>query len=66
VEIRVLHTGQHYDDSLSKYLLEELSFPPVDEFLNVGSGSHGAQTGKILECFEPVLEKWWPDVLVVV
>jgi UDP-N-acetylglucosamine 2-epimerase (non-hydrolysing) len=66
IEIHLVHTGQHYEDSLSKVLFEELSLPLADINLNVGSGSHGRQTGLIMERFEPVLEEWWPDVLVVV
>lgn len=66
IEVQLVHTGQHYEDSLSKVLFEELSLPPADINLNVGSGPHGRQTALIMERFEPVLEKWWPDVLVVV
>jgi UDP-N-acetylglucosamine 2-epimerase (non-hydrolysing) len=66
IELKLIHTGQHYEDPLSKVLFEELSLPQADINLNVGSGSHGHQTGLILQRFEPVLEEWWPDVLVVV
>jgi UDP-N-acetylglucosamine 2-epimerase (non-hydrolysing) len=65
VNVRVVHTGQHYEDALSRFLLDELSFPKVDEFLNVGSGTHAVQTAEILQRFEPVLDGWRPDVLVV-
>ena len=66
IELKLIHTGQHYEDPLSKVLFEELSLPQADVNLNVGSGSHGYQTGLILQRFDPVLEDWWPDVLVVV
>ena len=65
IELTVTHTGQHYEDGLSRTLFEELSLPPADVNLNVGSGPHGRQTGLILQRFEPVLEERWPDVLVV-
>ncbi len=66
VEMRLVHSGQHYEDSLAKILFEELSLPRADINLDVGSGSHGKQMGLVLQRFEPVLEEWWPDVLVVV
>ncbi len=65
IELTVTHTGQHYEDGLSRTLFEELSLPAADVNLNVGSGPHGRQTGLILQRFEPVLEEQWPDVLVV-
>ena len=65
IEIELIHTGQHYEDLLSKFLIEELSFPPVDINLKVGSASHGQQTGLILQRFEPVLDVSRPDVVVV-
>ena len=65
IEIELIHTGQHYEDLLSKFLIEELSFPPVDINLKVGSASHGQQTGLILQRFEPVLHASNPDVVVV-
>ncbi len=66
IELKLIHTGQHYEDGLSKVLFEELALPQADVNLNVGSGPHGQQTGLILQRFEPVLEEEWPDVLVVV
>lgn len=65
IEIELIHTGQHYEDLLSKFLMEELSFPPVNINLKVGSASHGQQTGLILQRFEPVLDASRPDVVVV-
>jgi UDP-N-acetylglucosamine 2-epimerase (non-hydrolysing) len=61
----VVHTGQHYDDALSRDVLDDLGFPPPDRFLDVGSGTHGEQTGKVLIAFEQVLMEERPDLVVV-
>ena len=44
----VIHTGQHYDEKLSASFFDELDIRPPDFNLEVGSGSHGLQTGKML------------------
>jgi UDP-N-acetylglucosamine 2-epimerase (non-hydrolysing) len=61
----IVHTGQHYDARLSDEVLADLDFPPVDRFLNVGSGSHGEQTAKVIAAFEPVLLEERPVAVVV-
>jgi UDP-N-acetylglucosamine 2-epimerase (non-hydrolysing) len=61
----VVHTGQHYDHSLSDIFLDELDVPAPDHFLEVGSGGHGVQTGRILERIESVFEADRPDVVFV-
>ncbi len=61
----LVHTGQHYDPELSDVFFEELALPKPDHHLGVGSGSHGRQTGQMLERLEPVLEKEAPDRVVV-
>jgi UDP-N-acetylglucosamine 2-epimerase (non-hydrolysing) len=61
----VVHTGQHYDRKMSEEILEDLSFPPPDYSLGVGSGTHGAQTGKVLIAFERILLERGPAVVVV-
>src|SRR2546428_3580749 len=48
----LLHTGQHYDDALSKQFFDELAIPAPDYELRVGSGPHGAQTGQMLTGIE--------------
>ncbi len=48
----LVHTGQHYDASMSDVFFRELGIPAPDVHLNVGSGAHGAQTAKILAAFE--------------
>jgi UDP-N-acetylglucosamine 2-epimerase (non-hydrolysing) len=55
IEYRLVHTGQHYDAAMSDVFFKELRIPPPDFNLDVGSGSHAAQTARIMERFEPVL-----------
>jgi UDP-N-acetylglucosamine 2-epimerase (non-hydrolysing) len=61
----VVHTGQHYDARLSDHVLDDLGFPEPDVCLDVGSGSHGEQTGRVLIAFERVLLERRPDLVVV-
>lgn len=49
---RIVHTGQHYDASMSDVFFQELGIPKPTVHLDVGSGSHGAQTARILERYE--------------
>lgn len=63
---RVIHTGQHYDYAMSQVFFEELGLPKPYANLGVGSGSHGQQTGRVLEAFEAHLVKERPDLVVVV
>jgi UDP-N-acetylglucosamine 2-epimerase (non-hydrolysing) len=65
-EITLVHTGQHYDDRLAGSFFRDLGLPDPDISLNVGSGSHGAQTARVLERFEQELCKRQPDLVVVV
>jgi len=62
----LVHTGQHYDESLSKCFFDELGLPRPDVNLEVGSSSHAQQTAEIMRCFEPVLLTERPEVLIVV
>ena len=61
----VVHTGQHYDEAMSGSFFRDLDIPAPDVNLEVGSGSHAAQTASIIERFEPVLIAHRPDWLVV-
>ena len=61
----LVHTGQHYDYLMDKVFFEELELPKPDHHLGVGSGSHGSQTGVMLERIEPILLREKPDALLV-
>ena len=61
----ILHTGQHYSYTMDKVFFEQLELPEAKYNLDVGSGKHGEQTGKILSGVEPVLQKEGPDVVLV-
>ena len=65
-DARLVHTGQHYDEAMSDVFFDELEIPPPDVHLGVGSGTHAAQTARIMETFEPVLARERPDWIVVV
>lgn len=62
----LIHTGQHYDEKMSKLFFEELAIPKPDIDLEVGSASHAVQTAKIMIEFEKVLLQERPDLIVVV
>jgi UDP-N-acetylglucosamine 2-epimerase len=61
----LVHTGQHYDDELSKVFFEELEVPAPDRELGVGSGTAAEQTAGMLAGLEPVLREWKPDLVLV-
>ena len=62
----IVHTGQHYDERLSKEIFRDLELPEPNVNLGVGSASHGRQLARILEGFEEVLREKSPDAVVVV
>ena len=61
----IVHTGQHYDRLMSEVFLSELGVPAPDYMLEVGSGSHAAQTARTMERLEPVLADEKPDLVMV-
>lgn len=65
VEESILHTGQHYDDAMSDQFFRELEIPRPAVNLEVGSNSHGAQTGQMLEAIEKEIVSRKPDWLLV-
>jgi UDP-N-acetylglucosamine 2-epimerase (non-hydrolysing) len=61
----VVHTGQHYDESLSEGFFRDLGIPAPGINLGVGSASHAVQTARVMTGIEPVLIEQKPDWLVV-
>jgi UDP-N-acetylglucosamine 2-epimerase (non-hydrolysing) len=64
-DFRIVHTGQHYDADMNDVFFHELGIPAPDFHLDVGSGSHGAQTARILERYEAHLLAHRPSATVV-
>ena len=62
----LVHTGQHYDEAMSKIFFHELRLPEPDHYLGVGSGTHAEQTARIMLALEPVLASEKPDMMIVV
>lgn len=61
----ILHSGQHYSFEMSELFFRELEIAKVDYNLEVGSGTHGVQTGKMLEGIDLVLLKEKPNAVIV-
>ena len=62
---RIVHTGQHYDRGMNDVFFEQLGIPQPDVHLDVGSGTHGVQTGRILERYEAHLIENRPAATIV-
>jgi len=61
----LIHTGQHYDDEMSRVFFEELGVPAPDVQLGVGSGTNAAQTARMLAALEPTLADLRPELVLV-
>jgi UDP-GlcNAc3NAcA epimerase len=61
----LVHTGQHYDDELSRVFFDELALPRPEHRLDVGGGSNTSQTARMLAALEPLVAAERPDVLLV-
>lgn len=66
IDHQICHTGQHYDEMMSKVFFEDLELPQPDYYLGVGSGSHAVQTASIMIEFEKILAVQKPDLVIVV
>jgi UDP-N-acetylglucosamine 2-epimerase (non-hydrolysing) len=66
VDQMLVHTGQHYDAAMSQVFFDDLGIPRPDIDLEVGSGRHGAQTGRMMTELERVFIELQPDCIVVV
>ncbi len=62
----ICHTGQHYDEKMSKVFFEDLELPKPHFYLGIGGGTHAEQTGKIMIEFEKILFQEKPDLVLVV
>jgi len=66
VETLLVHTGQHYDENMSRVFFHDLGIPEPDVNLEVGSASHAVQTAEIMKGFEPIVKEFGPDYVLVV
>ncbi|KGE71134.1 non-hydrolyzing UDP-N-acetylglucosamine 2-epimerase [Spirochaeta lutea] len=60
----IVHTGQHYDANMSEVFFDQMKIPKPHRNLEIGSGSHGAMTGRMLEGIEGILKEECPDCLL--
>ena len=65
VEEVLVHTGQHYDHNMSRIFFEEMGIPEPAFNLEIGSGSHGVQTGKMMIAMEQVMHDVKPDAIIL-
>ena len=66
IELRLIHTGQHYDSTMSGDFFQQLGIPEPQINLGVGSGSQAVQTAAIMVGYEKVLMQNRPDMCIVV
>ena len=65
VDVRLVHTGQHYDAKMSQVFFDDLDMPRPDAFLGVGSGSHAVQTAKVMTLFDADCDAFGPELVLV-
>lgn len=65
-EVLLVHTGQHYDESMNEVFFRDLGIRSPDHHLGSGSGTHAQQTARVMTAFEPLLDQVAPDAVVVV
>jgi len=65
-EVRIVHTGQHYDANMSEWFFRDLGLPAPHVNLEVGSGSHAEQTGGVMIAYERLCREERPDWCIVV
>ncbi len=61
----LVHTGQHFDQNMSRVFFDQMEIPRPNHFLNIHSLSHGAMTGRMLEAAESIMTKERPDIVMV-
>ena len=66
IDVRLVHTGQHYDAAMNDAFFTQLKIPRPDIELEVGSASHAVQTAEIMKRFEPVVDAESPSAVLVV
>ena len=65
-EVRIIHTGQHYDANMSDDIFKDLMLPSPHIHLSVGTGSHAEQVGNVMIAYEKITQTERPDLLVIV
>ena len=66
IEPYLIHTGQHYDEKMSRLFFDELEIPKPDRNLGIHGGTPTSQTAAIMQAFEPVCKEYNPDMVLVV
>src|SRR5688572_33476166 len=64
-QVRLVHTGQHYDPNMSEWFFRDLGLPAPDVNLEIGSGTHAEQTGGVMIAYERLCRESPPDWCVV-
>lgn len=65
IDHKICHTGQHFDEKMSKIFFDELEMPKPDFYLGISGGSHASQTAGIMLEFEKILNREKPDMIIV-